>query len=266
MSDNQQRPIIVKRKKVVAGGGHHGGAWKVAYADFVTAMMAFFMLMWLLNATTDKQRKGLADYFSPVAPISRESSGGSGMMGGDTLTADAIRVQAGRGGITESAVHGTAVEQAEMEAVAAAIMGKGGESLLDEELLRHVAVRLTDEGLVIELFDVPGSPLFDGTRARPVLREILASIAPRLQPLPNGIALNAFTAAAPVVTRDPRLWEVSTDRAQVLRTAMPAAGISQARVVRVVGHADRRPAHPDPLSERNDRLEIVVLRDAIRPR
>lgn len=69
-------PVIIKRKKVIGGGGHHGGAWKVAYADFVTAMMAFFMLMWLLNATTEKQRKGLADYFSPTISISRISGGG----------------------------------------------------------------------------------------------------------------------------------------------------------------------------------------------
>ena len=70
-------PVIIKRKKIIKGGGHHGGAWKVAYADFVTAMMAFFMLMWLLNATTEQQRKGLADYFSPTIPIVRVSGGGT---------------------------------------------------------------------------------------------------------------------------------------------------------------------------------------------
>ena len=74
--ENNARPLIVKRKKVIAGGGHHGGAWKVAYADFVTAMMAFFMLMWLLNATTEQQRKGIADYFSPTIPITRISGWG----------------------------------------------------------------------------------------------------------------------------------------------------------------------------------------------
>ena len=79
MSDRSNAPIIIKRKKVIAGDGHHGGAWKVAYADFVTAMMAFFMLMWLLNATTEQQRKGIADYFSPTIPINRVSGGGSPM-------------------------------------------------------------------------------------------------------------------------------------------------------------------------------------------
>ena len=78
------KPVIIKRKKIIAGGGHHGGAWKVAYADFVTAMMAFFLLMWLLNATTEQQRKGIADYFSPTLPVNRISGGGDGAFGGDS--------------------------------------------------------------------------------------------------------------------------------------------------------------------------------------
>lgn len=92
-------PIILKRKKVMGGDGHHGGAWKVAYADFVTAMMAFFLLMWLLNATTEDQRKGLADYFDPSVPISRSSAGGSGMFGGETVFAEDRLPQMGRGGL-----------------------------------------------------------------------------------------------------------------------------------------------------------------------
>lgn len=81
-------PIIIKRKKVIMAAGHHGGAWKVAYADFVTVMMAFFMLMWLLNATTSTQRKGLADYFQPTIVMSRISGGGDGMLAGDSLFSD----------------------------------------------------------------------------------------------------------------------------------------------------------------------------------
>lgn len=82
-SDDSVAPIIIKRKTIINSSAHHGGAWKVAYADFVTAMMAFFMLMWLLNATTEKQRKGLADYFSPTLSINRTSGGGSEMFGGE---------------------------------------------------------------------------------------------------------------------------------------------------------------------------------------
>ena len=93
----QAAPIIIKRKKVVGGDGHHGGAWKVAYADFVTAMMAFFMLMWLLNATTEKQRKGIADYFSPTIPLSRVSGGGDGSFGGNSVFSEDQIAQNGTG-------------------------------------------------------------------------------------------------------------------------------------------------------------------------
>jgi len=90
-------PVIIKRKKIVGGGGHHGGAWKVAYADFVTAMMAFFLLMWLLNATTEKQRKGIADYFNPTVPVNRISGGGDGAFGGDSLFSEQTLAQSGTG-------------------------------------------------------------------------------------------------------------------------------------------------------------------------
>ncbi len=93
-----EAPVIIKRKKVVGGGGHHGGAWKVAYADFVTAMMAFFMLMWLLNATTEQQRKGIADYFTPTIPINRVSGGGDGAFGGDSIFSENVLPRNGTGG------------------------------------------------------------------------------------------------------------------------------------------------------------------------
>ena len=102
-------PVIIKRKKIVSGGGHHGGAWKVAYADFVTAMMAFFLLMWLLGATTEKQRKGIADYFSPTVPVNRVSGGGSGAFGGDTVFSEQSLAQSGTGA---SSLHSTESHQA----------------------------------------------------------------------------------------------------------------------------------------------------------
>jgi len=95
---NSGAPVIIKRKKIIAGGGHHGGAWKVAYADFVTAMMAFFLLMWLLNATTESQRKGIADYFDPTIPISRVSGGGPDMFAGSSIFAREQLARDGTGG------------------------------------------------------------------------------------------------------------------------------------------------------------------------
>jgi chemotaxis protein MotB len=93
-------PVIIKRKKVISGGGHHGGAWKVAYADFVTAMMAFFLLMWLLNATTEKQRKGISDYFNPTIPVNRISGGGDGAFGGDSVFAEETIAHTGTGAMS----------------------------------------------------------------------------------------------------------------------------------------------------------------------
>ncbi len=265
MSGDNERPIIIKRKKVSGGDGHHGGAWKVAYADFVTAMMAFFMLMWLLNATTEKQRQGLADYFSPTVSVSLASGGGDGSLSGQSLSADSTMVQLGRGGITPSEVHGTTTEEATLEAVAAAVMGKGGESLLDEEELRHVAVRLTDEGLVIEFFALPDSPLFDESQPQPLLEELLSSVAGEIRSLPNALAIEVHTAAEPVVTAIPTGWPRSTSRANAVRRLLPGAGVADARLARVTGHADRRPFANDPTSVRNNRVEIIVLRNSTPP-
>lgn len=259
------RPIIIRRKKVIEAA-HHGGAWKVAYADFVTAMMAFFMLMWLLNATTDQQRQGLADYFSPTVTLSDVSGGGSGLLGGAAMSTDTSQVQSGRGGITATEVDGSDREAATLAALENAILGRGGDSLLDEEQLRHVTVRLTDEGLILEFFELPGSPLFEGTKPNAMLRGLLGSVGAELRNVPNALAIEGFTAAEPVVTRVPRAWEISADRADAVRRALPSIGVSDARVVRVTGHADRHPVARDPQSPRNGRIEIVVLRDRIAPR
>lgn len=170
MSAKANAPIIIKRKKVIAGGGHHGGAWKVAYADFVTAMMAFFMLLWMLNATTETQRKGLADYFAPTVAISRVSGGGDGVFGGqDFFSEEMVILEALGRQDAETAdspandedAAGAAAAAAEVEAlehVQELLTGVGGESVLSEQALRHVVTRLTDEGLTIELFALLISP------------------------------------------------------------------------------------------------------------
>jgi hypothetical protein len=156
------RPII-KRKKIVKGGGHHGGAWKVAYADFVTAMMAFFMLMWLLGATTEKQRKGIADYFNPTIPINRVSGGGAGAFGGDSVfSEDTLTSGTGTGAGLVTSRSSETQDEAEqaLAAVEEALMGLSGESVVRDLIRRHVVTRLSDEGLVIELFDTDSTPLF----------------------------------------------------------------------------------------------------------
>ena len=129
-AQGNEAPVIIKRKKVVGGGGHHGGAWKVAYADFVTAMMAFFMLMWLLNATTEKQRKGLADYFSPSVPISRVTGGGDGMFGGQSVFSQDSFLEMGTGA---ASVHPTESDKSRGES---GLLQDGDEAAETEQTLK----------------------------------------------------------------------------------------------------------------------------------
>ncbi|SEW41425.1 chemotaxis protein MotB [Cognatiyoonia koreensis] len=270
MEAGNNRPIIIKRKKVIAGGGHHGGAWKVAYADFVTAMMAFFMLMWLLNATTEQQRKGIADYFSPTIPINRVSGGGAGAFGGDNIFTRETLAQSGTGGIAnrdgDEAVDvgatAAAQETASLEDLEAALLGLGGESALSDNQLRHVVTRLTDEGLVIEVFDMPNAPLFYGATDTPegVTVQILEMIARILGSVTNDVAISGHVKAETVVRLRNPAWDVSTSRAARTRLILEAASFDPDRIARITGEADRDPIVSDSSSIRNNRIEIVVLR------
>lgn len=267
-------PVIIKRKKVVAGGGHHGGAWKVAYADFVTAMMAFFLLMWLLNATTEKQRKGISDYFNPTIPVNRISGGGDGAFGGDSVFAEETMAHTGTGAIdrktstttdTEASGQGEGANgkaKSELEDVEKALLARGGESNTMQQLLRHVVTRVTDEGLVIEIFDLPEAPLFEGETAEPtsVTRPIAALLAEVLNLTTNEIAVNGHLRALPVTLIDNPVWDLSADRAQATRGLLETAGLDPARMQRVSGYADRKPAVTEPADPRNNRIEIILLR------
>jgi len=271
-------PVIIKRKKVVAGGGHHGGAWKVAYADFVTAMMAFFMLMWLLNATTEKQRKGIADYFSPTIPINRISGGGDGPFAGTSMMSEEELPQ---NGIGASQRHPTESRQARgaigldnegrqdesqkdtFSEVEAALLGRNGESMVAKDHLRHIVTRVTDEGLIIELFALDGAPLFEAESERPtpLMRE-LARIIVRVSGLvTNDIAISGFVRAHPVVLANNPVWDLSSARADRVRKLMQELGSAPERFQRVTGYADRKPSVRDPMSNRNNRIEVVLLRD-----
>lgn len=269
---------IVKRKKVVTAAGHHGGAWKVAYADFVTAMMAFFLLMWLLNATTEKQRRGLADYFAPTVPISRESGGGEGHFSGDSLVAEDIKPQVGQGATSYHATESrlargmTGVDtQAEQELAElqrkldAALSGASGESMMSRKLKRHIITRVTDEGLVIELFDIAGAPLFEERTAQPtaLLQDLAALLAEIGGTVRNHVAAEGHIQAAPIVLRDNPVWDISMQRAQAMHILLTQKGLSEARIARVTGHADRKPAVSNPMAVRNNRLEVIFLRSDI---
>lgn len=266
-------PVIIKRKKVVGEHGHHGGAWKVAYADFVTAMMAFFLLMWLLNATTEKQRKGIADYFDPVIAVNRISGGGDGAFGGDSMFSEDVLAQTGTGasatrptdqrqamGLTGDAE--AAAEQRALEDLDSALRATSGESTAMERLMRHVVTRITDEGLVVELFDLPDSPLFipASATATPLLKELMQVVADSFRLVGNQVAVQGFVPSFPITLIENPVWALSAERAQGARALLQGAGLDPKRIQRVTGYADRRPAVNDPMAQRNNRLELVLLR------
>ncbi len=278
MRAKDNAPIIIKRKKVIAGGGHHGGAWKVAYADFVTAMMAFFMLMWLLNATTETQRKGLADYFSPTIPVNRISGGGDGAFGGDSVFAEESLAQNGTGGSANNPGEAAAVSEssgadssgqdkgsddqafADIESVLAA---QSGESMVSTMMQRHIITKVTDEGLIVELFDLPDEPLFfDGT-AEPtaIMADLVAMLAQVFGVVANQVAISGHVRAHPLVYRTNPVWPLSNTRADEIRQMFARQQLAEDRIERVTGFANRKPVSANPMSIRNNRFEIILLRN-----
>lgn len=296
-------PIIIKRKK---GGheGHHGGAWKVAYADFVTAMMAFFLLLWLLNSTTQEQRSGISDYFAP-ASVSRTTSGSGGLFGGQTVTLDGP--QRGKGtpmGVPMPAMdnppaeedgeaRGTASEgdafsgQAEQgaETPGMDILHQREERQFDtvedtirsslESLpgLRHLSSSLlidrTDEGLRIQIIDRNRNSMFPSGSAEPYqhTRQLLEVIAHALSPLPNRIKVEGHTDAVPFPEGSHYTnWELSSDRAHSSRRELARYGVAEERFTRVVGLAATEPLiAEDPEDARNRRIAITLLRETRPP-
>lgn len=258
---NDAAPVIIKRKKVVVGGGHHGGAWKVAYADFVTAMMAFFLMMWLLGATTETQRRGLADYFNPTVPVHRIASGGQSMLGGtDIASRDQLGTASPDNAEIQQRGEGTVTEA--FNEIREQLAGLGGESAVMEQALRHILTRVTDEGLVIEIFDLPDASLFAGDtdQPEPVLDLVFRILAQVLALAANPLAIEGHVRSYTVVQAvDPR-WPLSAARAARMRQGLESAGLDPLRMARVTGHADRRPVSANPMAVRNNRIEVILLR------
>ena len=260
MSANTNQPIVIKRRRVSKRGGHHGGAWKVAYADFVTAMMAFFLLMWLLSSASEQQKLGIADYFSPTIPFADTAPGGKGALNGESLQTKDTAAQMGTGGIADmDGGLSAAVDTQALRDLESALMGMGGESFLTENAMRHVITRLTDEGLVIEVFDLPDAPLFrDNTdQPRQVTEDIAGMLARVLRMVSNDVAISGHVAGG---GSDSAAWDLSTRRASQMRVLLGDAGLDVRRMARVTGKADRAQAVRDVTSERNNRIEVIVLR------
>jgi chemotaxis protein MotB len=269
------RPIVVKKITIAAHGGHHGGAWKVAYADFVTAMMAFFLLMWLLGATTEKQRKALADYFAPTLVTQKQdSAGGSGFFGGDAIvSADKYPNRAGQTGTRTMTIPRDAKggpKEASGRQADAACFEQLRQSLAkrlenDKALKRHArSIRFTEtqEGLRIDLVDEADFAMFligsDVLTAE--ARQLLPAVVDALNAVPNEIKIRGHTDAAQF-TRDPARnnWALSGSRAESTRRSLAGLGVAPNRFKAIEGVADREPYSPKaPYAANNRRMSITL--------
>jgi len=271
------QPIIVKKIKK---GGHavHGGAWKIAYADFVTAMMAFFLLMWLLGSTSEGDKKGLSDYFS--APLKVALTGGSGAGqsnsiltgGGADLTKTAGQSRQGDGNDPiqkKKAVELMRAEVAKQDAkrmasLSAKISAAISNSPKLTQFSSQIRLETTPDGLQIQIIDDQKRPMFDSGSAvvKPYMKDILREIGAALAGVENKISLDGHTDQAPYGRgeRGYSNWELSADRANASRRELVAAGLPDDKLARVVGLASSILLEPEnPLSPANRRISIIVM-------
>jgi len=276
-NEPEPRPIIVKKIIEAGHGGHHGGAWKVAYADFVTAMMAFFLLLWIIGATTEKQRKGIADYFSPtLVEMKLKSAGSNGVFGGDSVVAkDDYPHKASQTGsrsltIPKDATGGAAVASAAermRDRVRFGFLKKQiMQRIMSDKRLQKLAqnIRFTDtrEGLRIDLVDKSDFSMFAiGTDSLlPEARALMGQVAQVIAGVPNGVIVRGHTDALPYAAgRSVNNWTLSSARAEATRRALAEAGVPGDRFNRIEGVADREPFIPsDRYDPRNRRMSITL--------
>lgn len=275
MADEGLRPIVVKRVKK-AGGGHHGGAWKIAYADFVTAMMAFFLLMWLLGSTTKGDLQGISEYFKTPLKVAMSGGSGSGdsssviQGGGTDLSRRTGQVKQGDT-VPEKKTYDLKAAKALVEREEAVRLGalkRKIESVIEANPLlkkykNQLLLDITSEGLRIQIVDEKHRPMFELAKAelQPYTREILHVIALVLNEVPNKIGLSGHTDSTPYMTdAGYSNWELSADRANASRRELVMGGLPDDKILRVVGlaaaaHLDKQ----DPFNPINRRISIIVM-------
>lgn len=287
MSDeNAQRPIIIKRVKKVSGGAH-GGAWKVAYADFVTAMMAFFMLLWLLNSTSQEQKEGLSDYFTPTTASVQAVAGADGVLEGVSINSDGSSSASVSMPIPDQNVKvaedkdTTSNEQSEEDAFQVAMANREQEvfeNMANElalsiqnsaelaQLQEQVLIDVTEEGMRIQLVDQDNRSMFreDTAELYSYAERMLIHIAGRIENLPNRIAISGHTDSTPFRSGSNYTnWELSADRANTARRVLRDTGVPSDRFAEVTGKAATEPLLPGrPDRSENRRITILVIREA----
>ena len=272
MSDDV-RPIVIKRIKKVAGG-HHGGAWKLAYADFVTAMMAFFLLMWLLGSTAGSDLKGIAEYFiNPNKILTQNSNTGDSNSilqgGGKDLTRKAGQVSGGDEASKKRDAAAAKKEFERREKMSLNELKKNIEALIEgnsvlRQFKNQLLIDVTSEGLRIQIIDEKNRPMFDTSSAelKPYTKVILREIGKALNAVPNKVSFTGHTDAAQFSGGEKGFsnWELSANRANASRREMIAGGMDENKVLRVVGLSSTQLFDKnDPLSSANRRINILVL-------
>ncbi len=277
MADETQRPIVIKRIKKNAAG-HHGGAWKIAYADFVTAMMAFFLLMWLLGSTTKGELQGIADYFQTPLKVSLSGGSGSGdstspiMAGGRDLTrSDALQMRRGELPEQKRRINANAAqaavarqEQIKLKALKAKLDEIIDASPFLQQYRNQLLIDITNDGLRIQIVDEKNRPMFDlgSAHLKPYAHNILLSLSKTLNEVENRISLTGHTDAKPYGAgeRGYSNWELSADRANASRRVLVMGGIADGKIKRVVGMASAVLLDDkDPYNPINRRISIIVL-------
>lgn len=271
------QPIIIKKVKK---GGHavHGGAWKIAYADFVTAMMAFFLLMWLLGSTSEGDKKGLSDYFTAPLKVSMMGGSGAGASnsiltgGGNDLTKNSGQARRGEGNdpiqkkMFSEAVKAEAAKQdaKKLAALSAKISAVIASNVKLAEFSSQIRLDTTPDGLQIQIVDDQKRPMFDSGSAvvKPYMRDILREIGAALNGVENKISLDGHTDRSPYsnAERGYSNWELSADRANASRRELVSSGMPDDKLARVVGLASSVLLEPlNPLSPANRRISIIVM-------
>ncbi|MAF03790.1 flagellar motor protein MotB [Herbaspirillum huttiense] len=276
MADEGLRPIIVKRIKK-GGGGHHGGAWKIAYADFVTAMMAFFLLMWLLGSTAKGDLNGIAEYFKTPLKVAMAGGSGSGDAntvlpgGGKDLTRQDGQLRKGENDVVSRKQN---LKQAQQELERAERtrleeLKSRLEKAIDsnptlKQFKNQLLIDITSEGLRIQIVDEKNRPMFAlaSAQLQPYTKEILHEIGRTLNDVPNKISLSGHTDATPYSRGEKGYsnWELSADRANASRRELITGGMDESKVLRVVGLSsavllDKE----DPFNPINRRISIIVM-------
>lgn len=276
MSDDSARPIVIKRIKKVAGGAH-GGAWKIAYADFVTAMMAFFLLMWLLGSTAEGDLQGIADFFQNPLKVGMSGGSGSGDAssiikgGGRDLTRRSGQVNKGKSEskekrfVTKEATEELVkAEKATLESVKGQVEQLMASNPDLAQFKNQLLLDMTSEGLRLQIVDEQNRPMFDSSSAelKPYTKVILREIGRVLNQVPNRVSLTGHTDAARFAGGEAGFsnWELSASRANASRREMVLGGMEDSKMLRVVGLASAVPFDKaNPLNPANRRISIVVL-------